>query len=281
VSAGRRAACLAGAALLVAATQGGAEPPALATPPPARVHVVARGDTLGGIAARYKVTVVALTAANRLTERAVLKPGQHLVIPPTASTPIPSPRQTAATPGPAAASATPASAAAKGQGAPARRPPAVGPRGLELAVPDFVETCPAFVWPVEGPISSVFGRRRNSWHRGIDIKAEPGTVIFASAAGVVVTAGIEPRYGRVVKIEHDDGYVTVYAHNEENLVEAGSRVASGDPIATIGRTGRATAHHLHFEIRRNGGVYNPLYLLPSPPRVARVEVSDESDEEHE
>jgi murein DD-endopeptidase MepM/ murein hydrolase activator NlpD len=73
----------------------------------------------------------------------------------------------------------------------------------------------------------------------------------------------------------------VYAHNEENLVEPGARVAAGDPIATIGRSGRATAHHLHFEIRRNGGVYNPLYLLPLPPRVARVEESGEPEEEHE
>ena len=63
---------------------------------------------------------------------------------------------------------------------------------------------------------------------------------------------MEPRYGRVVKIEHDDGFLTVYAHNEENLVEVGMRVAAGDPIATLGRTGRATAHHVHFEIRRNG-----------------------------
>jgi murein DD-endopeptidase MepM/ murein hydrolase activator NlpD len=161
------------------------------------------------------------------------------------------------------------------------RPPARGPRGLELAVPDFVEASPLFVWPVEGPVSSTFGRRRNGWHRGIDIKAQQGAVVFAAAAGIVVTSGIEPRYGRVVKIEHDDGFVTVYAHNEENLVQAGMRVAPGDPIATIGRTGQATAHHLHFEIRRNGAVYNPLYLLPLPPRVGQVEESDETDEEHE
>jgi murein DD-endopeptidase MepM/ murein hydrolase activator NlpD len=283
VSAARRAAWLTGAALLVATVQAGAEPPALATPPPPRVHVVVSGDTLGGIAARYKVTLAALTAANRLTEGAVLKLGQRIVIPVAASAPAPpGPGQTAAVmPRPATPSPTPTRAAPKSPAAPSRRLPAIGPRGLELAVPDFVETSPAFVWPVEGPISSVFGRRRNAWHRGIDIKAEPGTVIFASAAGVVLTAGTEPRYGRVVKIEHDDGYVTVYAHNEENLVDAGSRVATGDPIATIGRTGRATAHHLHFEIRRNGGVYNPLYLLPLPPRVSRVEESDEPDEEHD
>jgi murein DD-endopeptidase MepM/ murein hydrolase activator NlpD len=156
-----------------------------------------------------------------------------------------------------------------------------GPRGLELAVPDFVEVTMAFVWPVEGPISSLFGRRRNAWHRGIDIKAEPGSVIFAAAAGLVVTSAVEPRYGRVVKIEHDDGFVTVYAHNEENLVESGVRIAAGDPIATIGRTGRATAPHLHFEIRRNGAVYNPLYLLPLPPRVGQVEESDDLEEDHE
>jgi len=133
----------------------------------------------------------------------------------------------------------------------APRPPVVtrGPRGLELAVPDFVDTSPPFTWPVEGPVTSTFGRRRSAWHRGIDIKAERGAVIFAAAAGVIVTSAVEPRYGRVVKIEHDDGFVTVYAHNEENLVQAGMHVSPGDPVATIGKTGRATAHHLHFEIR--------------------------------
>ena len=84
-----------------------------------------------------------------------------------------------------------------------------------------------------------------------------------------------------MKIEHNDGYVTVYAHNDENLVLVGMRVAAGDPIATVGRTGRATADHLHFEIRRNGAVYNPLYLLPLPPRVGQVEESDDPGEQHE
>jgi murein DD-endopeptidase MepM/ murein hydrolase activator NlpD len=274
-----RAAWLTGAALLMAAAQGGAEPPAVATTRTPRVHVVVDGDTLSGIAARYKVTVAALAAANQLGERAVLKVGKRLVIP-AATTISPTPdhqRVMASTSRPTAA---PPRAGPGPRGAPARRP-GPGAQGLELAVPDFVETSPAFAWPVEGPISSLFGRRRNAWHRGIDIKADPGTVVLASAAGVVVTSGTEPRYGRVVKIEHDDGYVTVYAHNEENLVEPGARVAAGDPIATIGRSGRATAHHLHFEIRRNGGVYNPLYLLPLPPRVARVEESGEPEEEHE
>jgi lipoprotein NlpD len=160
-------------------------------------------------------------------------------------------------------------------------PPVRGPRSLELAVPDFVETAPPFLWPVEGPVTSTYGRRRSGWHRGIDIKADRGSVVFAAAAGQVVAAGVEPRYGRVVKVEHEDGFLTVYAHNEENLVDIGMRVAAGDPIATIGRTGRATAHHLHFEIRRGVAVYNPLYLLPLPARVGQVDLTEESEEEHE
>jgi murein DD-endopeptidase MepM/ murein hydrolase activator NlpD len=223
--------------------------------------------------------VAALVAANRLaSERVVLRIGQRLTLPTSA----PSRAVTAArTPAPTTPSAARAAVVTRAPSPP--RPPVVtrGPRALELAVPDFVDASPPFTWPVEGPVTSPFGRRRSAWHRGIDIKAERGAVIFAAAAGVVVTSAIEPRYGRVVKIEHDDGFVTVYAHNEENLVESGMRVSPGDPIATIGKTGRATAHHLHFEIRRYGAVYNPLYLLPLPPRVGQVEDSDDSDEEHE
>jgi murein DD-endopeptidase MepM/ murein hydrolase activator NlpD len=227
-------------------------------------------------------------AANRLaSERVVLRIGQRLALPTSAprrvGTATRTPPATAPSRPAAPSKSSPARASAVPRATSAPRPPVVtrGPRGLELAVPDFVDTSPLFTWPVEGPVTSTFGRRRSAWHRGIDIKAERGAVVFAAAAGVVVTSAAEPRYGRVVKIEHDDGFVTVYAHNEENLVQAGMHVSPGDPIATIGKTGRATAHHLHFEIRRNSAVYNPLYLLPLPPRVGQVEESDEPDEEHE
>jgi murein DD-endopeptidase MepM/ murein hydrolase activator NlpD len=283
-----RIAWLAGAALLVAAHASGERRTPAAAPTAARTHVVGRGDTLGALAVRYGVTVPALVAANHLaSERAVLRLGQRLIIPapaPPAGSSTAARRPAAAAPRGTAprATAPPDASAVSRRPAMSRTPVAPrGPRGLELAVPDFVEASPLFTWPVEGPVTSLFGRRRNAWHRGIDIKAVQGAVVFAAAGGLVVTSGIEPRYGRVVKVEHDDGYVTVYAHNEENLVQTGMRVAPGDPIATIGRTGRATAHHLHFEIRRNGAVYNPLYLLPMPPRVGQVEESDENDDEHE
>src|SRR5439155_1291658 len=92
---------------------------------------------------------------------------------------------------------------------------------------------------VEGPVTSTFGRRRNDWHTGIDITAEPGTPVRAAAPGVVVMSGVEPRYGRVIKVEHDGGFVTIYAHNDRNLVDAGDRVAAGETIATVGRRARA------------------------------------------
>jgi murein DD-endopeptidase MepM/ murein hydrolase activator NlpD len=82
-----------------------------------------------------------------------------------------------------------------------------------------------------------------------------------------------------VKIEHLNGFMTVYAHNDHNLVEAGDRVTRGQLIAAVGRTGRASAHHVHFEIRQAGLAYNPLYMLPWPPRVTLMEDAD--DEDHE
>jgi murein DD-endopeptidase MepM/ murein hydrolase activator NlpD len=151
------------------------------------------------------------------------------------------------------------------------------PRTLMMAVPDFSELLPMFVWPVDGQLSSKFGRRRMGWHQGIDIMADPGAPVWASASGTVVLSRYEARYGRVLKIEHPNGFTTIYAHNDENLVEVGDRVVIGQPIASVGRTGRATAHHVHFEIRQAGLAYNPLYMLPFPPRPALNEETSEED----
>jgi len=236
---------------------------ASSAPPPAgeRIHEVRTGDTLSAIAKRYAVTVTALVNANKLAGADVkLKVGQRLKIP-------------AAT----AASQRPARPAVRAVARAPLRPPS----NLTLALPDFNEHIPLFFWPVEGPISSAFGRRRMGWHRGIDIKADLGVPVTASATGVVVASGYERRYGRVIKIEHGNGFVTVYAHNDENFVEVGDRVFTGQRIAVVGRTGRATAHHLHFEIRQGDVAYDPLYLLPLPRRHALVEETDEEETEHD
>jgi murein DD-endopeptidase MepM/ murein hydrolase activator NlpD len=250
-----------GVALLVSAVRVPADPAG------DRVHTIARGDTLTALSRRYAVSVAALVAANKLAgEDATLRVGQRLVIP-------------SATGAPPRALARPERARVADPGPRARGPRA--PLDLVLAVPDFADALGAFLWPTEGAVSSPFGRRRSGWHRGIDIRAPRREPVLAAAAGVVVVAGVEPRYGRVLKIEHEHGFTTVYAHNDENLVTVGDWVTPGQRIASVGRTGRATNYHVHFEIRRDGRVYNPLYMLPMPGRVAHVDDTEADDEPDE
>jgi murein DD-endopeptidase MepM/ murein hydrolase activator NlpD len=202
-------------------------------------------------------TPQALVAANRLIgPDARLRVGHRLTIP-GAGTPV-----------------------ARARRALAAAPRATSPpKTLVLGLPDFSELLPLFVWPVEGHLSSKFGRRRMGWHQGIDIMAELGTPVTASASGIVVGSSFESRYGRVIRIEHPNRFMTIYAHNNENLVEAGDRVTLGQVIAVVGRTGRATASHVHFEIRQAGLAYNPLYMLPAPSRVASTEETIGEDHE--
>lgn len=239
-----------------------AKPPA---PAVQRVHDVVRGDSLSSIARRYGVRVAAVVAANRLpSERVTLRVGQRLIIPPGGV----EPKETRVAR--AREISLPRDATPRTRGARA-------PADFFFAVPDFADALTTFIWPKEGAITSSFGRRRLGWHRGIDIKGDRGDPIVAAAPGVVVVSGVEPRYGRVVKIEHEHGFTTVYAHNDDNAVEVGDWVLAGQRIGSIGRTGRATSYHLHFEIRRDGRVYNPLYMLPLPARVAHVAETDEDE----
>jgi len=236
-----------------------------ADPAADRIHTVVRGETLFGLARRYSVSVGALVTANHLaSDRVTLRVGQRLVIPAANS----------AMPGALARGQRPRSS---DPGPRVRSPRA--PLDFVLSVPDFADDLGAFLWPADGTVSSAFGRRRSGWHRGIDIRAAHGEPIHAAAAGVVVVAGVEPRYGRVLKIEHEYGFTTVYAHNDENLVSVGDWVTSGQRIGSVGRTGRATNYHVHFEIRRDGRVYNPLYMLPMPGQAALLDEKDDEPDE--
>lgn len=100
-------------------------------------------------------------------------------------------------------------------------------------------------------------------HKGVDITAPKGTPILAPAAGVVKSTGWRSGFGNTVTISHGYGVVTKYAHASKILVKPGQRVARGDRIALIGKTGLATAPHLHYEVHVNGRAVNPLkYVLP-------------------
>jgi murein DD-endopeptidase MepM/ murein hydrolase activator NlpD len=101
-------------------------------------------------------------------------------------------------------------------------------------------------------------------HDGVDIVAEAGTAVRAADDGAVIFAGRLRGYGNAVIIGHSGGYVTVYGHNQRNLVRDGDAVARGQVIAELGSTGRTTGPNLHFEVRYQGQPRNPLAYLPSP-----------------
>jgi murein DD-endopeptidase MepM/ murein hydrolase activator NlpD len=130
-----------------------------------------------------------------------------------------------------------------------------------------LEGFPGFRWPVQGRITSGYGRRKHPilkrvhFHQGIDIAAPTGTPIVAARDGRVTFSGWKKQAGRVVILEHDDGFASVYAHTSENLVEVGDAVRAGEEIARVGRSGLTTGPHLYLEVRRDGQHLNPLKVL--------------------
>ncbi|QSX06134.1 peptidoglycan DD-metalloendopeptidase family protein [Sedimentibacter sp. zth1] len=121
-------------------------------------------------------------------------------------------------------------------------------------------------WPVPGHyrITSPFGGRRHplygywSFHRGIDIACYYKTNVVAANSGVVMVAGWHYSYGNYVIIDHGGKISTVYGHNTKLLVKAGQKVTKGQVIALSGSTGESTGPHVHFEVRKNGAVVDPM-----------------------
>jgi murein DD-endopeptidase MepM/ murein hydrolase activator NlpD len=118
-----------------------------------------------------------------------------------------------------------------------------------------------------GFISSYFGERsdpfdgREAFHKGVDFAGAAGSKIVAVAAGVVTWAGERSGFGKLIEINHGDGYVTRYAHNEKTLVSVGETVKRGEPVALMGSTGRSTGPHVHFEVLKNGRQVDPLSYI--------------------
>lgn len=105
---------------------------------------------------------------------------------------------------------------------------------------------------------------QRAFHEGIDFIADHGTVIQAAAGGVVVYSDFHPQYGNMIEIDHGNDLVSRYAHASKRLVKTGDVVLSGATIAAVGRTGRATGTHLHFEVRHRGVPQNPTQFLRLP-----------------
>lgn len=119
----------------------------------------------------------------------------------------------------------------------------------------------------QGWISSYFGQRtdpfngRTAYHRGIDFAGPAGSQVVSVASGVVTYSKERFGYGKTVEINHGNGYVTRYAHNQRVLVAVGDTVQKGQAIALIGSTGRSTGPHLHFEVLKQGRAVDPMSFV--------------------
>lgn len=196
-------------------------------------HVVRPGENLFRIGKAYDVPFEELARLNGIRDASQIRIGQRIFIPGAARqlpveiiTPVETP--------------TVARNAAESE----------EPFGLLLVV------------PVNGTINSGFGQRGASFHDGIDIAAPEGSAIRAVEQGEVIYSDQLRGYGNIVIIRHEGGIISVYAHNQANLVREGQRVARGEEIATVGSTGRVTGPHLHFEIRKNNTAQDPTHYLP-------------------
>lgn len=136
-----------------------------------------------------------------------------------------------------------------------------------------------FDWPIDearltraysaDPVPHPKKRRKKKSHWGIDLASDKGTPIYASHHGVVSYNGREFKgYGKMVLVEGENGWATIYAHLDKTLVKEGQKLRQGDIIGLMGKTGRVTGVHLHFEIRQNKEAYDPLLFLPNGEKIA-------------
>jgi len=218
---------------------------------PGVFHRVKQGETLWRISRAYDVPLEALLRENQLDDPAQLAEGSLLFIPGA-------PDQVAV-PAPDA----PAQAGLgfrPGDKPQRRRDPARIPRAGGRALDPAAHGSP-LSWPAPGVLISSFGVRERDVHDGIDLAAPLGTAVRAAEEGRVIFAGTQRGYGNLILLAHDHDLVTVYAHNSENLVAKGDRVARGEEIARVGQSGNATGPHLHFEVRVGARPHDPLGFL--------------------
>jgi murein DD-endopeptidase MepM/ murein hydrolase activator NlpD len=128
------------------------------------------------------------------------------------------------------------------------------------------------IWPTRGGLSGFFGGRSDpftgepEYHSGLDISAQKGQSVYATADGVVQSAGYTGDYGNLIVLKHAFGLATRYGHLSSYKVKIGDSVKRGDVIGLVGSTGRSTGAHLHYEILVNGQLMNPLQLLTQQTR---------------
>ena len=236
-----------------------------AQPVPPGSYMVKRGDTLYSIALDHGADYREVAQWNGLDDPTKISVGQVLrVRPPEDRSAV----QVAPARGAGRVEARPLdSAPQQGRGDGAAK---TGPKAVRLPYsrenvailsredkqPDAIE----FIWPAKGKILAGFGEPRS---KGIDIEGKIGDPVVAAAAGRVTYSGTGiPGLGKLVVIKHDNGFITVYAHNKDILVKEQQSVARGQKIAELGSTD-AERPKLHFQIRKGSAAVDPMRYLPA------------------
>ncbi len=186
------------------------------------IHNVKKGETLWRISKVYNVDLTKLVKVNRIADKTKIRVGQKLLI------------------------------------------PGVKKKKSVLRASSKSNSNASFIWPVKGQIISYFNQKNNRiTNKGINIQTKYGTNIASSRGGVVTFCAENLKgYGKTIVIDHNNGFVTIYAHNSQNLVKINDKVNQGTVIAKAGSSGRATETILHFQVRRWNRAQNPLYYLP-------------------
>lgn len=192
-------------------------------------HKVSSGDTVFSVSERYGASIESVAEINDLPGSGSLRGREEVFVP----------KQDGKPPGTGV-------------------PPSRGSYALKCGA----NGRPCMAWPVDGETSSKFGPRSNGHHDGIDISAKRGEPVRAAADGTVLYSGDEIKgYGNLIIVRHEDAVITVYAHNDKNLVKEGDIVTSRQVIARVGNSGGSTGMHLHFEVRVKEQPQNPLLFL--------------------
>jgi len=196
------------------------------TPVTGNYHKVQPGETLQGIAAKYRIDARYLAEINNLNPPYMLHKNGEVFIPTVSD-----------------------------------QDPTDDIPANETGSHKVQDPSDGLLWPVEGRVVAEFGVKKGVQHNGISIEAAEGAPVMAVQDGKVGHVGSIPGYGNVILIEHPNRLVSVYAHLKEMKVPAGTAVKQGSIIATVGSTGRASEPQLYFEIRSKSKPRNPLFFL--------------------
>jgi len=215
-------------------------------------YEVKRGDTLYSIALENGADYRDVAAWNRLDDPTKIRVGQVLRVKQDESRAVTVKAARVASP----IESRPLDAPGAQPAAPAKDAPKQdAPKQVAAAAP-----ASEFMWPAKGKLLAGFAEPRS---KGIDIDGRPGDPVVAAAAGRVTYTGTGiPGLGKLVVIKHDNGFITVYAHNRSILVKEQQNVARGEKIAELGASD-ADRPKLHFQIRKGAAAVDPLRYLPA------------------